>query len=79
MQTIAKSIREKGQANLKLYEKDYAAFSWNQAELCMTELPGNRGLNMAFEAVDRHVDVFRPQVRSCQYESHGSETSKRYP
>lgn len=58
MQTIAKSLREKEQANLKDYDLYYASFSWNQAESCMTGLPQNRGLNMAFESVDRHVEVF---------------------
>jgi acetyl-CoA synthetase len=58
MEKIVKSNHDREQANLKDYEQVYATFGWGEAEACMTGLPGNNGLNMAYEAVDRHVQVF---------------------
>ncbi|WP_141734248.1 acetate--CoA ligase [Oligoflexus tunisiensis] len=58
METIVKPSHDREQANLKDYEKVYASYGWLQAEACMTGLPGHHGLNMAYEAVDRHVQVF---------------------
>src|SRR3974377_1949299 len=40
--------------NMLDYEATRAAFSWQQAERALSGLPGGRGLNIAFEAVDRH-------------------------
>ena len=53
---IAKE-RKKGQAapNLSDYDRVRAAFSWNQARAELDGLPGGRGLNLAYEAVGRHV------------------------
>lgn len=42
-------------ANLGDYARTRAGFSWSQARAALTGLPGG-GLNMAFEAVDRHLD-----------------------
>lgn len=43
------------QPNLGDYEAARAAFSWEQARTHLAGLPGDQGLNIAFEAVDRHV------------------------
>lgn len=43
------------QPNLSDYEASYAAFSWEQARQALAGLPGGRGLNIAYEAVDRHA------------------------
>ncbi len=41
--------------NLLDYEQVRAAFSWEAARRELDGLPGGRGLNIAYEAVDRHV------------------------
>jgi acetyl-CoA synthetase len=40
--------------NLLDYEKTYAEFSWETIRGELTGLPGGKGLNIAYEAVDRH-------------------------
>jgi len=42
--------------NLADYERVRADFSWEAARRELDGLPGGRGLNIAHEAVDRHVD-----------------------
>lgn len=42
--------------NLDDYEKARATFSWDQAREELDGLPGGQGLNIAYEAVDRHAD-----------------------
>jgi acetyl-CoA synthetase len=41
--------------NLRDYDEARASFSWAQARSELDGLPGGRGLNIAHEAVDRHV------------------------
>ena len=41
--------------NLSDYEEAYASFSWEEERQTLNGLPGGRGLNSAFEAVDRHA------------------------
>jgi len=41
--------------NLADYEATRRTFSWDQARNELSGLPGGQGLNMAYEAVDRHV------------------------
>jgi acetyl-CoA synthetase len=41
--------------NLADYEATRRTFSWDQARKELSGLPGGQGLNMAYEAVDRHV------------------------
>jgi acetyl-CoA synthetase len=41
--------------NLLDYEKACVEFSWNKARGLLSGLPGGRGLNIAYEAVDRHA------------------------
>ncbi|GAA1898325.1 acetate--CoA ligase [Actinomadura bangladeshensis] len=53
--TIGKAGRSGGPPNLDDYDKVCARFSWNDARAAMDGLPGGRGLNIAFEAVDRHA------------------------
>ncbi|MFI5398024.1 MAG: acetate--CoA ligase [Candidatus Binatia bacterium] len=42
--------------NLEDYERARATFSWDHARLELDGLPGNQGLNIAHEAVDRHAN-----------------------
>jgi len=41
--------------NMLDYEEARRGFSWDQARQALAGLPGGRGLNIAYEAVDRHV------------------------
>ena len=41
--------------NLVDYERTCAEFSWKTTERELDGLPGNRGLNIAYEAIDRHA------------------------
>jgi acetyl-CoA synthetase len=41
--------------NLTDYEAACASFTWDQARAWLDGLPGGAGLNIAYEAVDRHV------------------------
>lgn len=43
------------QPNLADYDAARRDFSWDQARQALAGLPGGRGLNIAYEAVDRHV------------------------
>ena len=40
--------------NLDDYARTCAEFAWEKAEQAITRLPGNGGLNIAYECVDRH-------------------------
>ncbi|MDI1245114.1 MAG: AMP-binding protein, partial [Rhodoferax sp.] len=57
---IHKELGKRGlPPNWTAYEDERSRFSWNQARLALQGLPGG-GLNMGFEAVDRHaVGVLR--------------------
>ena len=41
--------------NLESYDEVYSHFSWNTARRELEGLPGNQGLNIAYECVDRHA------------------------
>ena len=45
--------------NLPDYERMVRDFSWDAARSQLDGLPGNRGLNIAHEAVDRHAEGHR--------------------
>ena len=49
--------RQTGQAtpNLTDYEGQRESFSWGEASRALDGLPGGRGINLAYEAVTRHV------------------------
>ncbi|WP_051727790.1 acetate--CoA ligase [Nocardia brasiliensis] len=51
---IDKTPAERALANLANYEQTYRAFSWMDARAEITGLPAG-GLNIAYEAVDRHA------------------------
>ena len=55
-ETIRKDTPSLVPPNLDDYEKACAAFSWSGARTRLFGLPGGRGLNMAYEAVDRHAE-----------------------
>lgn len=41
------------------YEQERATFTWARAQTGLDGLPAGRGLNIAHEAVDRHVSAGR--------------------
>lgn len=47
---------EGARPNLRDYDEMCARFSWEGARDLLDGLPGDRGLNIAYEAVDRHAD-----------------------
>jgi acetyl-CoA synthetase len=48
-----------GSANLADYGQAVREFSWAAAQAELSGLPGGRGINIAYEAVDRHADGAR--------------------
>jgi acyl-coenzyme A synthetase/AMP-(fatty) acid ligase len=52
---IRKNARRGGGFNLADYDLAVREFSWGQARAELDGLPGRRGLNIAYEAVDRHA------------------------
>jgi acetyl-CoA synthetase len=55
-ETIRKRPEDFAGANLIDYEVDAKAFSWDEARALLDGLPGG-GLNIAHEAIDRHVNA----------------------
>ncbi len=58
-ETIRKTGEQALRANLTDYERECREFSWREARRSLRGLPGGRGLNIAYEAVDRHLDTPR--------------------
>ena len=55
--TITKTQRDRAVApNLGDYEQARREFSWEKARAELDGLPGELGLNIAYEAVDRHAN-----------------------
>ncbi|HKU03703.1 MAG TPA: acetate--CoA ligase, partial [Arthrobacter sp.] len=53
---IAKDVAAlRVQPNMPDYDAARRDFSWEQARQALAGLPGGRGVNIAYEAVDRHV------------------------
>jgi acetyl-CoA synthetase len=55
---LHKTAQERADANLKDYEVEAAKFTWRSARAELAGLPGG-GLNIAHEALDRHVQAGR--------------------
>lgn len=49
------SIKDKNSFNLQDYQKEVRSFSWNKVEEELEQIPENKGLNIAYEAVDRNA------------------------
>lgn len=56
------------------YERAREAFSWKSAEDSLVGLPGGRGLNIAYEAVDRHVAEGRGEQAALRWVAKGKHT-----
>jgi acetyl-CoA synthetase len=57
--------------NLADYRSEYQGFSWNRARDALAGLPGG-GLNIAFEAVDRHAAGPRAEHTAFRFVSQGA-------
>lgn len=65
--------------NLLDYEAARRDFSWDQARQSLSGLPGGRGLNIAFEAVDRHAAGPKAAKEALRFvRADGSATSLTY-
>jgi acetyl-CoA synthetase len=49
-------LSRKIQPNLINYDEIYAEFDWEDVKEELAGLPGDKGLNIAYEAIDKHVD-----------------------
>jgi acetyl-CoA synthetase len=49
-------LSRKIQPNLKNYDEIYAEFEWDDVKEELAGLPGDKGLNIAYESIDKHVD-----------------------
>ncbi|MFJ6902639.1 acetate--CoA ligase [Streptomyces griseoluteus] len=78
-ETIRKDIPPRVVPNLRDYDKECAAFSWQEARSTLAGLPGGRGLNIAHEAVDRHAATSRANAVALRCVGRdGSVTSMTY-
>ena len=59
---IAKSAEQRANANLDDYPRVRHDFTWSAARSWLSGLPDGRGLNIGFEAVDRHARGDRADV-----------------
>lgn len=55
------------QPNLLSYERTCAEFSWQKTEQELAVLPDNRGLNIAYECIDRHAQSSRRDQRALRW------------
>ena len=84
---IRKQPEERFGAGLPNYEEYVSAFSWTQAHALLNGLPGG-GLNIAHEAVDRHLRAGRgdklalrwigrdDHIRDYSYSALGAATNR---
>lgn len=55
MQNLHSTISQHPEPNLRDYESGYRSFSWENESKNISGLPDGKGLNIAFEAVERHA------------------------
>ncbi|WP_139003380.1 acetate--CoA ligase [Arthrobacter crystallopoietes] len=65
--------------NLLDYEALAAGFTWDEARHALSGLPGGRGINIAYEAVDRHAAGARAGAEALRFvQADGSSRSISY-
>ena len=73
-QTIHKKAPQEGiTPNLLSYETERTAFSWERARQQLNGLPDNSGINIAYEAVDRHAQGPRREHVAIRWISKSNE------
>jgi acetyl-CoA synthetase len=65
-ETIRKEASDRIDCNLSDYNAESRSFSWNEARRFLDGLPGG-GLNIAFEAVERHVKHGRGETHALRW------------
>jgi acetyl-CoA synthetase len=60
-------------ANMPSYDAARASFSWEQARADLDGLPGGKGLNIAYEAIDRHAAGERAEHVALRWISRDDE------
>jgi acetyl-CoA synthetase len=65
----------KGDFNLKNYEETYQSFDWEEAEKHFSWYETGK-VNMAYEAIDRHVETFRKNKVALYYKD--AERNEKY-
>ena len=65
----------KGDFNLKNYEEAYQSFDWKQAEKHFSWYETGK-VNLAYEAIDRHVETFRKNKVALYYKD--AERNEKY-
>jgi acetyl-CoA synthetase len=53
---IAKGTSEKERANIQDYASTYSHFKWDDIKNYISGLPDDQGINIAYEAIDRHAN-----------------------
>ncbi|WP_308259501.1 acetate--CoA ligase [Pseudonocardia sp. H11422] len=66
-EAIHKPDDERAEAYLVDYDRARREFSWEQARDALSGLPGGAGLNIAYEAVDRHATGSRAGVTALRW------------
>ncbi|UNK44257.1 acetate--CoA ligase [Arthrobacter sulfonylureivorans] len=67
------------QPNLLDYAAVRAGFTWAEARTALSGLPGGRGINISYEAVDRHAAGARASAEALRFiQANGSSTSMTY-
>jgi acetyl-CoA synthetase len=75
LETIRKSADERDHALLSDYELARATFTWAEARHWLSGLPDGRGLNIGYEAVDRHVRAGRGEAVALRCVGRGGEVT----
>jgi acetyl-CoA synthetase len=70
----AVTVRTAGLSNLGDYDQARRTFSWEAAGKALAGLPGGAGLNIAYEAVDRHVADGHGAQAALRWIAAGAET-----
>jgi acetyl-CoA synthetase len=64
---IHKSACQRADANLSDYRRAWENFTWEDARQCLPGLPGGAGLNIGYEAVDRHAGGSRRDAVALRF------------
>lgn len=60
-------MNSKMQYNLENYKKTYLSFLWEEVRAELNGLPDGKGLNIAYEAIDRHAESNRTNHVALRY------------
>jgi len=76
---LIEPVRRETTPNLEHYEEEYTAFQWDKVYEELSGLPDDKGLNIAYEAVDRHAEGrFKDKVAIHWLGKEGAEKTFTY-